>query len=240
MQRPNLRHIIHIHRHKGLILLVAAMLMPFFSQAQFNYMEYGKKKYYFGITLGFNTSYYKVTRTDAFKNSDSIQEIHSSMGPGFNLGIIANLKLNNYFDLRFIPSLSFAGKNLQFVSSTQSVVEKKTESIIVEFPLEVRFKSQPIKDMRIYVLVGMKYSIDLAANAKARKADDQIRIRSSDVAYEYGAGIQFFFPLFIFSPEIKFSNGILNLHAPNDKLLESGTIDKLFSRTLCVSLHFEG
>jgi hypothetical protein len=94
--------------------------------------------------------------------------------------------------------------------------------------------------MRIYVLVGMKYNIDLASNAKARRAEDQILVTGSDIAYEYGAGIQFFFPLFIFSPEIKFSNGLLNLHAPNENLIYSNMIDKLLSRSILISLHFEG
>jgi hypothetical protein len=239
MQSINFRHIIHIYRHQILIVLLL-LVMPVASQAQRNFLEYANKKLYFGITLGYNTSNFKYVQSTAFINNDSILEVNSTFGPGFNLGIVSNLQMGKYFDLRFIPSLSFADKNLLFSQSSGKVVEKSIESIIIEFPLEVRFKSQPIKDMRVYVLVGMKYNIDLASNAKARRAEDQILITGSDIAYEYGAGIQFFFPLFIFSPEIKFSNGLINLQAPNDKLIYSNMIDKLLSRAILISLHFEG
>ncbi len=218
----------------GLLLLVVQE-----ANAQRNHMQYLNRKLYFGISLGFNTQNFRVVHDESFIYNDSIQTILSSRGPGFNLGIISNVAMGPYFDLRFVPSLVFADKKLKYnINGIET--DRTIESIILDFPLTVRFKSQPIRDFKIYVLTGMKYSLDLASNAKARRADDQVKIFRNDLSVEYGLGIQVFFPLFIFSPELKFSHGIMDLHARNPNLIYSSTIDKLFSRTITLSLHFEG
>jgi hypothetical protein len=184
-------------------------------------------------------SNYKVVHSKDFVYNDSILEVNSKRGPGFNLGIVTNLKLSEYFDLRFIPALVFADKKIIFTQNDKEV-SKTTESIYTEFPLMVRFKSQPWKDLKVYVLAGMKYSLDLSSNAKARKTFDQIKIKRNDLSYEYGVGLQFFFPLFIFSPELKFSNGIFNVHQPDKNLIYSNMLDRLNIRTISISIHFEG
>lgn len=215
-------------------------MLPLASQAQLNYLEYVNKKLYFGIMLGFNSTSFKITRSEEFTYDSTVQKVSTGRGPGFNLGIISNYRLGKYFDLRFIPTLSFAGKDLKYDMVDGSMVKKSIESISIEFPVEVRFKSQPIKDVRLYVLTGLRYSIDLASNAKSRRAEDQVKVGRHDLAYELGFGVQFFFPLFIFSPEIKVANGVINIHSPNDQLIYSKVIDKLFSRSIVFSLHFEG
>lgn len=240
MYRSYFRHFIHLFRHK--IVLIGIVLFGFgqVANAQLNYLEYVNKKIYFGITMGVNISTYKYSHSDRFTYNDTILGVQNNRGPGFNLGIVTNLKLGKYFDLRFIPALSFADKSLDFRMAGDSIVNKNIESININFPISIRFKSQPIKDMRIYVLAGLKYNMDLASNAKARQAEDQIKIGRHDFSYEYGIGIQFFFPLFIFSPEIKISNGIYNVHSVNDNLIYSGVLDKLQTRTILISFHFEG
>ena len=239
MQKLNIRNIFYIYRRK---ILVAAFLLyfPLASQAQLNYLEYLNRKLYFGIMLGFNSSNFKITHSEEFIYSDSVNSVSSSRGPGFNLGIITNLRLSKYFDLRFIPTLAFGGKELNYVLIDSGIANRSIESINIEFPAEVRFKSQPIRDVRLYVLAGLKYSIDLASNAKARRAEDQVKVGRHDLAYELGFGIQFFFPLFILSPEVKVANGFINVHSRNENLIYSRVIDKLFTRGIVFSLHFEG
>ncbi len=221
------------------IFLCLLLMLTNEASAQRNQTRYLNRNLYFGISLGFNTQSFRVVHDESFVYNDTIQSITSTRGPGFNLGIVSNLSMGDYFDLRFVPALVFGDKRLQF-QQRDSMVSRTIESIILDFPLTVRFKSQPIRDVKFYVLTGMKYSLDLASNAKARRADDQIKVFRNDLSIEYGLGIQIFFPLFIFSPEIKFSQGVMNLHARNPDLIYSGNIDKLFSRTLTFSLHFEG
>ena len=63
-----------------------------------NFLDFNQKPYYFGITLGINSSNFKPYRSKQFLMSDSIQTVESVTGPGFNLGIVTNLKMGDYFD----------------------------------------------------------------------------------------------------------------------------------------------
>jgi len=114
------------------------------------------------------------------------------------------------------------------------------ESVFVETPFHVRYKSAPYKDIRLFVIAGVKYAFDVASEARARQAETLVKISPNDFSVEVGAGIQFFFPYFIFSPELKFSQGIGNTLIYNPNLEESTVLEKILSRTFTISLHFEG
>lgn len=225
------------------ILLVFATLFSLQAQRDnktVNYLNFKNKSYYFGITLGYNTSGYKIVRPRNFLDHDSIASITSPRGPGFNLGIVTNLKLGEDFDLRFLPTLSFADRRLQYTTMSNNKETKAIESVFLEFPFQVRYKSKVYHDFRLFVLTGVKFTYDLASNSRARQASENIKIAPTDYQLEYGLGIQVFFPYFIFSPEIKFSHGLTNGLIYNRDLMYSNSIDKLLPRTLTISLHFEG
>lgn len=160
---------------------------------------------------------------------------------GFNLGLLGNLRLSENFDLRLNPQLLFASKNLYYKENyPQRETTKNIESILLSFPLQVKFKSDRIGNMRVYTIGGLKYDYDLASNARARRAEDLVKIRKSDFGYEFGAGFEFYFPSFIFSPEFKISNGIGNVHVKDEHLRYSNVIDKLQSHMIVFSIHLEG
>ncbi|GJM32546.1 MAG: hypothetical protein DHS20C18_15470 [Saprospiraceae bacterium] len=212
------------------------------NQGNYNFYEFQQKSYYFGITLGYNTSTYTPFRSKDFIYSDSIRAIESIKGPGFNLGIVTNLKIGDYFDFRFLPTLSFAERNLRYNKSSRltSFSQRRVESVFVEMPFQFRYKSAPYKDKRLFVIAGIKYSFDVASDSRARQAETLVKISPHDFAIEYGAGIQFFFPYFIFSPEFKVSHGIGNTLLFNPNLEESTVLEKILSRTFTISVHFEG
>ncbi|MBC8172747.1 MAG: outer membrane beta-barrel protein [Chitinophagales bacterium] len=218
--------------------------MPLISTAQFTVREYENrfslKPYHFGITLGYNTTGFKITRTEDFLYNDSVYVVESVKGPGFNLGIISNLRLSDHFDLRFVPSLSFAEKDLNYTLFDEKKPVQIVESIYFDFPFDIKFKSDSYRDFKIYVIGGIKYAYDLQSNAKARNAEELVKIGSHDVAVNYGFGFEFYFPYFIFCPEIKLSNGLIDLHSPDPNLIYSRVIDKLYSRSIVFTIHLEG
>jgi len=208
----------------------------------YNYFDFQKKPFYFGITLGINNSGYRVLHSKNFIGNDSINIAEADKGPGFNLHIITNMKIGEYFDFRVLPGFSFTERQLEFTSTTDQEQKsfRKIESVFFELPLHIRFKSQPYKDKRAFVVGGLKYSYDVSSNSKARQAATLIKISPHDFQLEVGAGMQFFFPYFIFSPEIKFSRGISNILIYNDALNEARVLEGLGSQIFSVSFHFEG
>jgi hypothetical protein len=225
---------------KRTLLIFLICILGLGLKAQFNYNEMGKKTIYFGIAMGFNVADFKIIHAPLSPQNDSVRYVRTAVGPGFNLGIIGNYQFHKYFDLRFIPTLSFSDKYLIYTGINNQEISKDISSIYLDFPLQLRFKSEPIKDFRIYVITGMRYDYDLASNVKARKADDIIKLKTSDLAAEGGIGFMIYFPYFILSPELKVSRGVLNVLSQTPGLIYSRTIQSLYSRTITLTLNLEG
>ena len=90
------------------------------------------------------------------------------------------------------------------------------------------------------MLGGVKYSYDVASDSKTADAEESVKFSPSDFQLEVGAGLQFYFPYFIFSPEVKFSHGLGNVLIFDESIRQSSVLDKVLSRAFTVSLHFEG
>lgn len=214
-----------------------------FSKGNHNFREFQAKAYYFGLTFGYNKSNFQLLQSKKFILNDSFNIAEGLGGPGLNVSIVANMKLGEYFDFRFLPGFSFVGRKFFYVNAVDEIEQiRSIESVLVQMPLQVRFKSDPFHDMRMFVLAGAKYTYDVASNARIRmeQANRIIRISPHDFALEVGAGCQFFLPFFIFSPEIKYSQGIGNILIYNSNLSQSTVLEKVLSRTFTISLHFEG
>jgi len=248
MQKIKFRNLFHLHGYKiALIALLFCLSAPSasaqkYARGNYNFLDFQQKAYYFGITLGYNTSRFRVFHSDDFILNDSIATAQAVTGPGFNLGIVSNLKVGQYFDFRFLPTLSFAERNIGYsaANSDRRPYTRKVESVFVELPFQIRYKSQPYNDIRLFIIGGVKYSFDVASDSRTRQANSLVKISPTDFAFEYGAGIQFFFPYFIFSPEFKVSHGLSNVLIFDDELERSRVIDKILSRAFTISLHFEG
>lgn len=227
-------------------LLPVLVLLIFGSEAraQFNAwsfsQKYENKFAHFGILMGYNASQFRLRQSEDFLFNDSIFGVESFRGPGFNLGIVSNVHLGKHFDLRFLPNMAFAERNLNYTLTTDTTYKQTIESINVELPVLLKFKSDPYKDFRVYVLAGMKYTYDLASNAKARNAEGLVKIARHDLLMEYGIGFEIYFPYFIFAPELRFSQGLFDIHALDSKLTFSNVLDRLFTRSFSIVINFEG
>ena len=213
-------------------------------KGNYNFWEFRKKPFYFGLTLGAHSSGYLTTNSRRFPQSDSLSVARGIDKPGMHVHIITNLKIGQYFDFRFIPGFAFSERRLRFenYNGGPGFQEERIESVFLDIPVLLRFKSEPYKDKRLFVVGGLKYSYDVSSNSRARQevASRLFQISPHDFQFEIGAGVQFFFPFFIFSPEIKYSQGIGNIHIFNGQKEESRILDTILSRTLSISFHFEG
>lgn len=236
-----------LHRTRPYFLVLACLIVgasTVLAQApqrgNYNYREHQNKDYYFGITVGYNTSSYRLFYSDRFVAEQDVLGIKVNREPGLDLKIVSNLKVGEYIDVRFLPGLAFAGRSIEYTAEASTLPERKISSVFAEFPVQVRYKSEPWKDIRMFVLGGVKYSYDVASDSKTSDADDLVKFSPSDFQLEVGAGMQFYFPYFIFSPELKFSHGLGNVLIFDDRLKQSSVLDKVLSRVFTVSLHFEG
>jgi hypothetical protein len=223
---------------------------PFNSKAQLrdnlNLPDNDDKFYHLGIALIANTSHFQASAHPSFLQQDSILSVNPLNTGGFGLAGMHTLRISNHFQFRVVfPQLMFSYKNLKYnilssATGKQSEVTKQVESILLGFPVQVKFLSDRIANFRVYMIGGVNYQYDLASNASARKAQDLIKLKPYDFSIEAGIGFQFYFPVFILSPEIKISDGLINIHERDSHLIYSSTIDRLNSRMIVFSLIFEG
>jgi hypothetical protein len=215
------------------------------AQRPLNLENHDNKPYYFGITLSTNSGRLNTSLHSRFLNQDTIMVAEPLNSPGFALGLLATTRLSPRFEGRFNPQLMFTDRSISYKlryadRDLGKDVVQRVESVIVTLPLQLKFRSDRIGNFRVYLLGGGKLDYDLASNAQARKAEDIIKLQKMDYGIEAGVGFNFYFQSFIFSPEIKISNGLNNIHARDVNLRYSNVLDRIQSRMIVFSIHLEG
>ncbi len=222
------------------VLLLACSLVSTGQTKIPNMPEHDAKAYYFGITFGFNYSSFRINPSKSFTENDTFYMVQAGFKPGFNLGIMGNLRVSKFIDLRFIPSLVFAEKQIRTLDMEKIEETRSIESIYMQLPLQLKFKSDRIGNFRFYGLLGGKFDYDLSANARSRRQDEWIRVSPIDVGAEVGIGFEFFYPNFIFTPEIKLSQGFINTNYKDHRIPLSNAIDRMTTRMIVISIHLQG
>jgi hypothetical protein len=247
---------LHIQRTKTpktKYCFLAFCLLVIFSQSSFAQKEIYRedqddKPYYFGLSLSAVYSRFQLDHDPSFLQQDTILTAEPGVTPGISLRLVAAFNLSYRFELRFNPGLIFTDRPILYKLNPDypgdfdqgHEVKKSVESIITTFPLDFKFKSDRIGNFRVYMLGGVKADIDLASNAKKRKADDQVKIGKFSYGIEGGIGFNFYRKSVTVSPEIKISNGLNNLHDRNPVLSYSRVIDGIQSRMIIFTIHLEG
>ena len=205
-----------------------------------NLPNYDRKPVHFGFLLGINSMDFKITPKAI--QADTLFILKSQDQKGFNLGIVSNFRLGRNTDLRFLPTLSFAERDINYtieIDGELEEIKKDIESTFIEFPVNFKFKSNRYNNGRAYVLTGLKYNIDLASQ---KDIDDEgqelIKLKKSDLMYEVGFGIDFYLEYFKFSPELKATFGLVDMLV-NDESIYSSSIKKMLTRGFTVTLTFE-
>ena len=207
-----------------------------------NLPRYDFKKIHFGFTLGINSLNFNINKNKKFLDNDTLLSTLSQDQKGFNLGIVSNLRLGRYTDLRFIPTLVFGERilNYQFnETSNLNLNDKRIESTLLDFPISLKYKSERYNNFRTYVMCGIKYSLDIASQSEIDdEGQELVKLNNHDLMLEGGFGIDFYLQYFKFSPQIKISHGIINILS-KDNTLYTQTLNNLKTSSWMLSFTFE-
>ncbi|ABG59960.1 type IX secretion system protein SprT [Cytophaga hutchinsonii] len=224
---------------KSVSLFILSLCIVLKVQAQdprwTNLPFYDDKALHYGFTLGINGSGFQNKVSKSYF-SDTVTSVSPVYTPGFSLGFIVNMRLHDHFDLRLLPTVGFYSRSIQYDFIKTSEIQT-IESTFVEFPLLLKYKSQRRNNSRLYVTGGFKASIEAGAKKKQRKSTD-LRTNGFDLCLDMGVGMDIYCPLFKFSPEIRYSHGLLNL-LNNDPNVYSSSLSRLSSNTISLFFNFE-
>ncbi|TRX21095.1 type IX secretion/gliding motility protein PorT/SprT [Flavobacterium franklandianum] len=207
-----------------------------------NLENFQQQRLYFGFYLGFNSYDFKID----YKTVG--EDIQVKKNTGFNVGLIADLRLHEHVNLRFEPGLYYTKRDLQYPSSyfqttpSYSDLIREVNSTNLHFPLLLKFSSLRTGNVRPYILGGVSATLNLSSNAKSidDNYEDRFRVKSWTTNYELGFGIDIFSEYFIFSPSIRGVFG-LNDELIRDNNLESpwtGNIESMKTRAVFINFSF--
>ena len=212
-----------------------------------NLGNFDQRPYHFGFTLGFNSADFYLNRVPEDTSfADSLQTLNVKRQPGFNIGIVSSLHINQNLSLRFVPTLSFQNRILhyEFLQSNGKLkpYDKSLQSTYIDFPIHVKFRSDRINNFAVYVIGGAKYSLDMQSRqgVNNKLADDiVVKMNKGDYSAEFGGGFDFFLTYFKFGIELKAAMGIPNVII-HDGTIFSNPIDQLRTKAFFITFTFEG
>ena len=165
-----------------------------------------------------------------------------SYSPGFSVGVIADMYMNPYFNLRFLPTIHFGDKKFKFMEQhSGETFETNVRSSYVSLPLDVKYSALRLNNYRPYLIGGVFGALDIG-----RKKGNPILLKGRDFGLEFGIGCDIYLPYFKLCPELKFSFGLVDLLEKNrddlvdqDLMKYTDALTKATSRMVTLTFNFE-
>nr|MBP7515063.1 PorT family protein [Flavobacteriales bacterium] len=164
-----------------------------------NLQNFDLNPFHFGFLLSYNTADFYVKLKPQAPFTDSLLVLDHVRQPGFNLGIVSSFNMTPNVSVRFIPTLSFQDRvlNYRFRKSDGTFIgfDKPVESTWLEFPVLLKLRSDRINNFAVYVVTGGKFSIDMASQKDVNnEIDDEIvvKLNKYDYSAEVGGGCDMF------------------------------------------------
>lgn len=225
---------------KGILLIIFTLLVANTLFAQIfrfgvpNLEDYDMQRFHYGFSLGVDMVDVNLKTKSNYTSISpdyEIKEIYSKPVPAFNVGIIVNMRMGKYFDLRFIPGFSIAHCiNLYYrfanpvmdpnsrKNDTASLILRQIECHFINFPLLVKFKSSRMHNVRFFALAGGQIGIDMTSSKNTIPSvqyEGQVNVKpllkNFDIQTVGGLGFDFYTTYFKLTTEFKVSLGVINM-----------------------------
>lgn len=181
-----------------------------------NLPNYDNRWLHYGFAIGMHSSNFRIQFSDRFSTPefDSLHSVMAANSFGFSLGLIANFRLADYLDLRVVPEVVFYENRLdyQYIQGGQLIADQQiVESTFIEVPILFKYKSVRRGNHRLYLVGGVEAGIEATGKDKGGNERDRLIIQSNNLSAQVGVGLDVYFPLFKFAPEVRYSRGLTNV-----------------------------
>ncbi len=209
-----------------------------------NLPHYDDKTIHFGCILGYNRLSSNMIEKENRGFLDTVMGFDSERNNGFQLGFIGDLRLCEYLRLRFLPSIIFSDRRLNYyINKGGKYIETNVpmEVIYVEAPLEFKIQSKRWRNFRPYLIAGGKFSYDLASIKRKKASPDEIlmKVDNSEWFYTLGVGFDFYLNYIKLGIEIKSSFGLNDILVHDYSTMYSDVLDKIKTQIFYINFTFE-
>ena len=221
-----------------LLLAQGANAQLFSKEKLLNRENNDMKTFSWGYFLGLNKYAYNFDYKEQTQGDNT--DVLATGETGFNVGLLGNLRINNYLDLRLEPGLSFTKRDLIFPGFEEARDNfREIKATYIHIPLLLKVSTKRLNNIKPFIIGGVSTSFNLASNEDNPEDNEtgQFRSTSSNYNYELGFGIDFYLYYFKFTPSIR---GVFGM---NDELVRdnnpnsgwTGNIEKMTSRTVFIN-----
>ena len=236
---------------KRIIILCIIYLFSASAKAQLftkervlNNENFDKPRLSYGYYLGLNSYDFNI---DYKSNLKDIQVIKST---GFNVGLVGNIRINDFFDLRLEPglvmsnrTLSYSGTYFEGLIFDESDTEREIRSTYIHIPLLLKISTKRINNIKPFIVAGVSTALNLSSNQDNPDDNSQgnFRLKKNNIFYEMGIGIDIYLTWFKFTPSIR---GVFSLSDEHVKDFDSNSpwtrnISKMQTRGVFVNFTFQ-
>ena len=233
---------------RQIIIITILFLVPISGNAQLftkkkvlNNENFDKPRVSWGYFLGMNNYDYN------FDYISDTYDIQTEKSFGFNVGLIGNFRISDYFDVRFEPGLIMSNRNLVFnplqfgeFEYNENLHLREIKSTYIHFPMLLKISSKRVNNFKPFLLAGISTALNLSS--KENSVDDnslgQFRTKKNVFFYELGFGIDLYLEWFKFSPSIRGVFAISDEHVDDNDPLSPWTSNIDFMKTSGILINF--
>lgn len=208
-----------------------------------NQQDWDQQRVHYGYYLGFSSYNFKFDYTKSYYDKHGSDEILVEPTMGFNVGLVGNLRLMEYLDLRFEPGLYYTKRTLVYAHIADAYQSRREfASTYIHLPLLLKFSALRTGNIRPYIVGGLSQSLNLSSNEASKDDNYQGKFRMKKLTsnYELGLGIDFYFEHFKFSPSIRGVFGLQDelIRDRNPNSPWTGDIESMKTRGVFINFTF--
>ena len=203
---------------KKVVFVVGLLISSFavFSQSDSNTLE---KRLKYGFNLGMNQS-------NVLDNGKLPSNASLSNNLGFRLGILADYKISKFLSISPKAEMSFNNGEVNFTNIDDTKTEYEIMPISLDLMTHFTFKKNNEK-LSPYFFFGPNVKIPIS-----EKNDNSTTFSTKpDFAIDFGIGVDRPFTHFHFSPELRYSFGLLNIN-------QNPSIQSLYFHNISLDFNF--
>ncbi|WP_160162382.1 type IX secretion/gliding motility protein PorT/SprT [Ochrovirga pacifica] len=218
--------------NKIVLLLLLTTSLTFAQEEKIQRLQhFDKSKLRFGFYLGLNNKGYRIARTESAT---------STSGTGFQLGVLADYKLDNYFSVILEPGVLSTRNQLTFGETSKRTFD--INNTYFHFPVSLKLNTERINNIRAFATAGLAANYNFNAddnNTKGGADPYDFSLAKTTVSAEISLGLNFYLPYFKFSPSIRGIYGINNeFNALGAEARNYGP-DGFYQRAILLNLTFQ-
>lgn len=203
------------------------------------------RRWHLGFSVGMHTLDFSFTHNGfTTDNGETWFMEQPDFSPGFCVNGLLDVRLNDYFNVRFTPGMYFGNRVVKMHDTTNDAWQQQNiKSNYVVLPVDLKFSATRYHNVRPYLIGGVMGVFDVSK----KRPREFLRLKSTDFMLTAGFGCDIYLPYFKLCPEIKFCFGlsdILKHERPDfeddtDGMKYTNSLKKVTTQMVVLSFYFE-